>query len=289
MRWLLKLFLLFVAIPGNTAEQLKLVGRSLTVKDPVFISKSEREWLSRHRVLNVGIIFPSYEPFEIVSTSGDFEGISADILKFISEVLKTKIVIKAYNDSISAKKAMQVGDIDMLSVGSWFSIEGGDSTGTFSEPFIKSKLVFSTLKDRVAKYELIPEGARVAAPKGIVDDDVFNALYPKANLIEYSSPLAAMDAVYFGYADVLLSDVYSAVYLSGERFGDFVFIGHANNKSRDFGFFISERCPELLSLVNKSILNLRDYGRGQIISRWRGAITEILSANDILRKVRTSP
>ncbi|MCX7132561.1 transporter substrate-binding domain-containing protein [Aeromonas sp.] len=282
MKWFSMLLALCASIPGFAVEQLELVGRTLTVKDPVFISPSEDEWLSRNRVLNVGVILPSYEPFEVISATGDFEGISADILKFIGDELKTKIVIKAYNDNISAKNAMQVGDIDMLSVGSWFNIEDSNLIGTFSEPFLKSKLVFSTLKGRVDKYKLIPDGTRVAAPKGIVDDEIFNLIYPNAALVEYSSPLAAMDAVYFGHADILLSDIYSTHYLSGERFGDFVFIGHARHESRDFGFFISERDPQLLSLVNKSILNLQDYGRGPIVSRWRGAITEVLSANDIL-------
>ncbi|MGX5833501.1 ATP-binding protein [Aeromonas piscicola] len=282
MKWFSMLFALCTSIPGFAVEQLELVGRTLTVKDPVFISPSEDEWLSRNRVLNVGVILPSYEPFEVISATGDFEGISADILKFIGDELKTKIVIKAYNDNISAKNAMQAGDIDMLSVGSWFTIEDSNLIGTFSEPFLKSKLVFSTLKGRVDKYKLIPDGTRVAAPKGIVDDEIFNLIYPNAALVEYSSPLAAMDAVYFGHADILLSDIYSTHYLSGERFGDFVFIGHARHESRDFGFFISERAPQLLSLVNKSILNLQDYGRGPIVSRWRGAITEVLSANDIL-------
>ncbi|MDM5131599.1 transporter substrate-binding domain-containing protein [Aeromonas piscicola] len=282
MKWFSILFALCASMPGFAVEHLELVGRTLTVKDPVFISPSEDEWLSRNRVLNVGVILPSYEPFEVISATGDFEGISADILKFIGDELKTKIVIKAYNDNISAKNAMQAGDIDMLSVGSWFNIEDSNLIGTFSEPFLKSKLVFSTLKGRVDKYKLIPDGTRVAAPKGIVDDEIFNLIYPNAALVEYSSPLAAMDAVYFGHADILLSDIYSTHYLSGERFGDFVFIGHARHESRDFGFFISERVPQLLSLVNKSILNLQDYGRGPIVSRWRGAITEVLSANDIL-------
>lgn len=276
------LFIICMSIHGHAVERLELVGRALTIKDPIFISSSENEWLSRNRVLNVGVILPSYEPFEVISATGDFEGISADILKFIGDELKTKIVVKAYSDKISAKKAMQAGDIDMLSVGSWFTIEDSNLIGTFSEPFLKSKLVFSTLKGRVDKYKLIPDGTRIAAPKGIVDDDVFNLIYPNAILVEYSSPLAAMDAVYFGHADILLSDIYSTHYLSGERFGDFVFFGHARHESRDFGFFISERAPQLLSLVNKSILNLQDYGRGPIVSRWKGAITEILSANDIL-------
>ncbi|WP_447837723.1 ATP-binding protein [Aeromonas salmonicida] len=282
MKWFSMLFALCASMPGFSVEHLELVGRTLTVKDPVFISPSEDEWLARNRVLNVGVILPSYEPFEVISATGDFEGISADILNFIGDELKTKIVIKAYNDNISAKNAMQAGDIDMLSVGSWFSIEDSNLIGSFSEPFLKSKLVFSTLKGRVDKYKLIPDGTRVAAPKGIVDDEIFNLIYPNAALVEYSSPLAAMDAVYFGHADILLSDIYSTHYLSGERFGDFVFIGHARHESRDFGFFISERAPQLLSLVNKSILNLQDYGRGPIVSRWRGAITEVLSANDIL-------
>lgn len=278
----LKIFLLFNSMSVIAMEQLELVGRAIAIKESVFITQSEREWLSKNRVLNVGVIFPSYEPFEVVSTAGHFEGISADILKYIGDELKTRIVIKGYSNNISARKAMQSGDIDMLSVGSWFNIENSNLIGTFSEPFLKSKLAFSTLKERVGKYKLIPDGTRVAAPKGIVDVNYFNLIYPNAVLVEYSSPLAAIDSVYFGHTDILLSDVYSTHYLSGERFGDFIFIGPARHEPRDFGFFISKREPQLLSLVNKSILNLHDYGRSTIVSRWRGAITELLSVNDIL-------
>lgn len=283
MRIFMLLALLCLSIPGRAEEKLTLVGRSLTVKEPINVSLSERIWLAKNKELNVGVILPSYEPFEVISYSRDFEGISADILQYIHDELKIKVNIKAYNDSASAKKAMLSGDIDMLSVGSWFSIENENLVGSFSKPFLKSKLLFSTLRTRVDKYELIPNGTRVAAPKGIVNEAVFQLTYPHAILVEYASPLAAMDAVYFGYADVMISDVYSTHFLSGERFGDFVFIGYAKHDPRDFGFFVSERTPQLLSLVNQSIENLQSYGRVPIISRWRGAMTEILLAKDILK------
>ena len=93
MKWFSMLFALCASMPGFSVEHLELVGRTLTVKDPVFISPSEDEWLARNRVLNVGVILPSYEPFEVISATGDFEGISADILNFIGDELKTKIVI----------------------------------------------------------------------------------------------------------------------------------------------------------------------------------------------------
>ncbi|MGL6574620.1 hypothetical protein ACSZOD_15960 [Aeromonas hydrophila] len=168
--------------------------------------------------------------------------------------------------------AMIAGDIDILSIGSWFNVENIESIGTYSEPFLKSKLVFSTLKERVNKYRSIPDGTRVAAPKGIVDNNTFSILYPNLRLVEYLSPLAAMDAVYFGRADILLSDIYSTHYLSGERFGDFVFVRHIDSKSKDFGFFVSKNTPELLSIVNKGIISLQNYGRVPIVSRWGGLL-----------------
>ncbi|BDC82736.1 ATP-binding protein [Aeromonas hydrophila] len=273
---------LFLSTSIGAFEQLKLVGRSLLVSDDIAISKSEEDWLSKRETLNVGIIFPSYEPFEVISTDGVFEGMSADILTYLSKELNKKITVKGFDDNKSAMSAMIAGDIDILSIGSWFNVENIESIGTYSEPFLKSKLVFSTLKERVNKYRSIPDGTRVAAPKGIVDNNTFSILYPNLRLVEYLSPLAAMDAVYFGRADILLSDIYSTHYLSGERFGDFVFVRHIDSKSKDFGFFVSKNTPELLSIINKGIISLQNYGRVPIVSRWGGAITDVLSASDIL-------
>lgn len=278
------LYLLFSSISAGAVEQLNLVGRPLLVSDGIVISESEKKWLSKKDALNVGIIFPSYEPFEVISAGGVFEGMSADILIYLSKESNKKVIVKGFENNKSAMNAMMAGDIDMLSIGSWFNVDGVDSIGTYSEPFLKSKLVFSTLKERLNKYRSMPDDTRVAAPKGIVDNNTFGLLYPNLNLVEYLSPLAAMDAVYFGRADVLLSDIYSTHYLSGERFGDFAFISQIDSKSKDFGFFVSKNAPELLSIVNKGIKSLQSYGRVPIVSRWGGAITEVLSASDILSR-----
>lgn len=267
---------------ANKASTLELVGRKLTAIDPIFISPTEANWLSKRGALNVGIILPSYEPFEVVSTTGDYEGISADVLKFIEDQIGAKITIHAYKDEKTAKKAMQVGEIDMLGIGSWLSIDDSNLLGTFSEPFLKSKLVFSSLKNRADKYKERFDGVRVAAPKGLVDKDVFSLIYPNNILLEYASPLAAIDAVYFKKADVLLSDIYSTYYLSGERFGDFTLVKYARYEPKNFNFFVSKQHPELLSIVNKAIYSLYDYGRSPILARWKGAMTEVTSDREIL-------
>ncbi|PXV56805.1 UNVERIFIED_ORG: multi-sensor hybrid histidine kinase [Aeromonas veronii] len=261
------------------SEQLKLVGQSVTLKNKIEITTSESTWLSQKDSLNVGIVLPAYEPFEIISTTGNYEGVSADVLKFISEQTNKEIVVKSYKDYSSAKKAVLNGDVDILSVGSSF-LTDDNNAGLFSKPLFKSKLVFSTVNGRMWRKSL--DGARVAVPQGLVDKDAFSKKYPKISLLEYSSSLTAMDAVYFNKADVLLSDIYSTRYLAGERFGDFVLIEQANYPPKEFSFFISKKEPELTSIVNKAIVSLDEYGGYSILSRWNGAITELHSIDEIL-------
>ncbi|MGY3925614.1 ATP-binding protein [Aeromonas simiae] len=262
------------------AGELSLVGRALPLKDKVLFSAEERAWIAHERALSVGVILPAYEPFEVISSGGTLEGISADVLRIIAQETGLKIRVQAFENEHDAWLALEQGRLDLINMGSSIHAEGMTHQAKSSHAFLRSKMVFSTLSKNVERYRDLSQPMKVAVSKNVVDFDKLHKLYPNLQFMAYASPLSAMDAVYFGEAELLLSDIYSVHYLAGERFGEIVFLGNAHSLFSEFGFHVTDKKPELQGIVNKVIDSLKDYGRGPILNRWQGALSEIISTRD---------
>lgn len=281
MRFILSILLL-LSPAILMAGELSLVGRALPLKDKVLFSAEERAWIAHEQVLSVGVILPAYEPFEVISSGGTLEGISADVLRIIAQESGLKIRVQVFEDEHDAWLALEQGRLDLINMGSSIQIqaEGVTHQAKSSHAFLRSKMVFSTLSKNVERYRDLSQPMKVAVSKNVVDFDKLHKLYPNLRFMAYTSPLSAMDAVYFGEAELLLSDLYSVHYLAGERFGEIVFLGNAHSLFSEFGFHVTDKKPELQGIINKVIDSLQDYGRGHILNRWRGALSEVISTRD---------
>ncbi|MDM5065653.1 transporter substrate-binding domain-containing protein [Aeromonas salmonicida] len=249
---------------------------------PNGLDVDEQVWLSSHNTINVGVIKPSHPPFEIFSNSSNFEGISADLLDILSFNTGKKIKVITFSSTEEAAHALDVGKIDMLSLGSWLHLPNNQHPSYLkSHMVLKSVPVFFARKERQSIVDIKREKVSIAVPSNFVSIGMVRKSYPLAKIIPFDSTVDAFDSVYFGDTDVLLTDAYAGHYINGERFAELKFIDNADVVTPDYYFTISEDDKPLHKIVNRMIDELNAFGLYLILSRWQGALNAI-EANQVL-------
>lgn len=251
-------------------------GIEATQLDP-----DELAWLEHNKVINVGVINPPHPPFEIFSSTSDFEGISADLLNILSFNTGKRINIVKLDSTEEATRFLDNGKIDMLTLGSWLDLPKKKSLSNMqSHRVLKSVPVFFARKERQEIFDIKSETITIAVPNNFLSPGLVRKSYPRAKIISFDSTIDAFDAVYFGNADVLLADAYTGHYINGERFAELKFIDNADVVTPDYYFTISRKDKPLYKMVNRMIDELNTFGLYLILSRWQGALNAI-EANQV--------
>src|SRR5471032_1098607 len=143
----LGLMLVFDETPAPAAESaqpLQLLSRSPQHPNlPASLLTAEEDaWLGRKKTLTLGISNPQYPPFDITNNQGEFEGITADYVGLIEEMLHVKVEVKIFSSRRSALKALQNNEIDLLGSATQFDQHGADIL--LSEPYASEQSVLVT-------------------------------------------------------------------------------------------------------------------------------------------------
>lgn len=240
------------------------------------LGPDELAWLENNDAINVGVIKPSYPPFEVFSSTSDFEGISADLLSVLSFNTGKRVNIVTLDNTEEAARFLDDGKIDMLSLGSWLELREKKSLSILqSHRVLKSVPVFFARKERQKIIDITREKVTIAVPENFVSPGLVRKSYPHAKVVSFSSTMDAFDAVYFGHADLFLADAYVGHYINGERFAELTFIENADVVTPDYYFTISREDKPLYNMVNLMIDELHSFGLYLILSRWQGALNAI--------------
>lgn len=192
-------------------QNLQLLGRSTVEAYGVVLEPADKQWLRQKGVLYLGISAPDYAPFDMTANGHDFEGLTADYARLLSELLQVKIEVRRYGSRPLAMDALKRGELDLLSSANAFEAQ---------DPKLILSLAYAddspTLVTRSNNREMLPidlAGKRLAMLDHYLPPKTVRAFYPKATLKLYSSTLSAIGAVAFGQADAYLGDFFSANYL----------------------------------------------------------------------------
>lgn len=180
----------------SAVQNLQLLGRSTVEGYGVLLDPADRQWLRQKGVLYLGVSAPDYAPFDITANEQDFEGLTADYARLLSEMLQVKIEVRRYASRPLAMDALKRGEIDLLSSANAFEAQ---------DPKLRLSLAYAddspALVTRSNNRERLPvdlAGKRLAMLDHYLPPQTVRAFYPKATLKLYSSTLSAIGAVAFG-------------------------------------------------------------------------------------------
>ncbi len=279
----LALLLVFDETPAPAAESaqpLQLLSRSPQHPNlPTSLLTPEQDaWLGQKKVLTLGISNPQYPPFDIINNRAEFEGITADYVGLIEEMLHVKVEVKIFSSRRSALKALQNNEIDMVGSATQFDQHGADIL--LSEPYASEQSVLVTQANEKRAMGHYLAGRTLTMAEGFLPADWVRAQYPQAKLRIYPTYQEAVGAVAFGKADVYLGDLYpiSKNFLNNMRVLKF-----ADFPPKTFSFAVARGDQFLLDILNTTLAAVTTEEQLSILQRWHIGRSSMLLSQEVFQ------
>ncbi|MGI2058901.1 response regulator [Shewanella baltica] len=233
---------------------------------PLQLSSEDMNTLEHYRVLNVGISTPDYPPFDI-TVDGEqdiYQGISADYIHIIADILNVEINIKRYMSREEVITAALNGEVDLVTTANKFEQNHGlilSTPYTIDTPSVYRNANLGPheqIKSMSMAYEYLP-------------DEAITDIFPNRELLNFSSRQEAIAAAAFGKVDAVIVDQVSANYLiNNYLYGKLKLDTHLPLNTYGIAFAIADRNKTLVNLIDKAINNISLEQRKLIRKRWSG-------------------
>lgn len=257
-----------------------LLGRSSVEGYHVELDDSDRLWLRSKGTLVLGASAPEYPPFGITNNGNDYEGLTADYVQLLGELLHVKVQVQRYSSRGQVIEALKQGQVDLL--GTANAYEAADPQLVLSSAYADDQ---PTLVSRIDdSQDLTPDlaGKRVAMLYHYLPPEQVQAFYPKARLQLYPSTLSAIGAVAFGQADVYIGDAISANYLILKNYLNNVQLADFSRMEvNNFSFALARDNQRLLRIVNAALAVIPTEVRLSILRRWSAGGASLSGKNRV--------
>lgn len=277
--------LLFQAVWAAEPEpqRLKLLGRSSLAglgNQTLPLSSEDQQWLRDTKVLRLGTSAPDFLPFDVTSSGGDYEGITADYMGILAKALGVDVEVYQYASRQAAIQALLEGQIDLL--GSSGRYEAAIAGISMSAPYTDDQPVIVTRINEAGPEQEALSGKRLAMHAEYLPLEDVRALYPQADIRLYPSFQSAIAAVAFGQADAFLGDIISADYLVGKNFLNTLQLSRFSGMAlQHFSFAILKDNQTLQRVIDAGIESIPESERLSILQRWSGG-----GVNELFRQTR---
>lgn len=249
-------------------ESLTLLGRAPAGGFNVELENNEWRWLRNKKVLVIGTARSDQAPLVVSSDPADFEGMTADYVGLLAELLGVDVQIRRYDNRDQALQALRLGELDLL--GSAREYEVAQPGLVMSRAYILDQMVLATTRGSVSDLKPDLAGERLAMSMYYADPSKIRALYPKAALDIYPSALEGISAVAFGHSDVFVGAGITSSYLVGQNFYNEMYLTpSADQRVSGVGFVLKADNQPLLQVINKALISIPAVERRSIARRWR--------------------
>ncbi|MDA8483096.1 transporter substrate-binding domain-containing protein [Pseudomonas resinovorans] len=250
-------------------RSLELLGRSQARDLRVPLKEQDRLWLREKRVLRIGTNEPDFPPFDITASGQDYEGVTADFVRLITQSIGVETEVVRFADRELARDALRKGKIDLLGN----SMDGDSASPGLSQTiaYMQQQPVMVTRIDdrRAASGNL--DGLRLAYSAEGPSLEKLCQAYPDARSLRYDSVRSALQSVAFDQSDVFIGDAIAANYLI--RQGYLINLRMTNFAGFDgvgVSFSVAQGNESLLRILNAAIAAIPETMSAEIVKRWGG-------------------
>ncbi|QLK60043.1 transporter substrate-binding domain-containing protein [Enterobacteriaceae bacterium Kacie_13] len=239
---------------SSVPEKLQLRSYASSYRTPSPIT-------SKTAVLRVGTFTGQEAPYQINSSVQAYEGMDADYIKVLGELLNAQVEVYNFNDRPSALKALREGRIDILP----------NNNGEMPPDVVKSKPYFYD-----QQVEVTRKGATVPAAKrqiGYIGGELnwvkLTQAYPNDYLVEFKNQLQALEGVAYARIDIFVGGMLGVDYLIDKLQLNELQIERPSSYPRPPAtMLLRKQNPLLLEKVNNAIAQISERTASDINNRW---------------------
>ena len=248
-------------------EPLRLLGRSHLTGLNLKLSDADNRLLRDKKNVRVGVAITDSAPLGLSASTYDYEGVTADYVELISDLLNIDIQVQRYPDRAHAIEALKRGEFDLLGIAT--HVDEADPELVVSRSYFDDQPVLVSRRDAGVELPKDLGGQRLAmSANGLPPSEVM-AYYPLAKLQIYPTDLDAISAVVFDQADVYLGGAVTSNYLINRNFLHDVHLSDfASLEVSSIGFALRVEDRQLLEIINRALAAIPAEESMTILRRW---------------------
>ncbi|AZC50505.1 Hybrid sensory histidine kinase EvgS [Pseudomonas chlororaphis subsp. piscium] len=247
-------------------QRWKAVPVTVHGRDRIPLTPDEKHWLAANPKLKIAVLAEN-PPLAFLDQNQKFRGLSADVLEKISNriPLQFDVVVGSSNDELG--DMLLRGEVDMVTM---FSAENPKLRLT--RPYWSSPIVLVSRAGGGVSDSLVEMGGkRVVVFKNSRMVEYLRQFNPDIKLLLSDSAAESLSKLATGDADVAITTLLSAQHLISTYYPEQLrIIGSVSSQSAQLVFGIRRGEPELYSILNKVLMNIRPEEIDELTNRWFG-------------------
>lgn len=229
------------------------------------LSAGDRQWLQARGALRIGVGQLDYPPFDMSGDGPAYEGINADMAGLLGQLLGVPVQVHRFIDRDAAFTALREGEVDL--VGGAGAFDAALHHAALSVPYATEH---PSLARRIDTPTLAADcGPRAAVVAGYMPMARVVSLCPHAVVTTYPSLLAALAAVSFGQADVVLGNAVALRrQLDRSQLNNLGLAPLRSESPAGLGFAINPKQARLRGLVDRAIEAMGSELPNHLLRTW---------------------
>lgn len=247
-------------------------GVAIPGQQTLHFSVKEQLWLDKHPRIKVAIN-ESFLPLTFVDETGNFRGISADVLAKISLHTGLQFDIQPVESVSDMIDEVTSGKADMLAA---FTLSPDrESELRFTRPYLINPFVLVTRRDADNNAVTLDRmsGQRLALITGNILREHLIEQYPNVQLVTASNAAEAMNMVASGEVEGAINSLISARYMISRQYHDSLQItSTVGTQPARISFATDRGALELYSILDKALLSISPEEMDELTNRWRSEV-----------------
>lgn len=229
------------------------------------LTEKERAWLKQHPVIRLGVD-PQWPPFEYLD-EGEYKGLAADYIRLISARLGVEMVTIPNLTWSEVLQAAKSRDVDLLPAA--MPTDNRRQYLEFTSTYLNFPMVIISQRDRRAVGGLSAlRGSSVGVVNQYVSHELLIKNHPELDLVATTTLAQGLEKLALGQIDYFVGNLASATYMIRELGLTNLQVAAHTPYSFQLGMAVRKDWPELVSILNKSLMTISDRQHRSVQSSW---------------------
>jgi two-component system sensor histidine kinase EvgS len=233
------------------------------------LTQREERWIAQHPVVRV-VVNDAYSPLTFFDASGNFRGITADLLDLIRLRTGLRFEVSHAASMNDMMNRLEQGQADLI--GAMASSDERENRFNFSRPYMDNAFVLVTRKELSGPANLDQlAGKRIALTLGSPVLPYLRQTYPTIYPVEVDNPAQALDMLAHGRVEGAITSLFSASYfLSSRAQHDALQMRvTVGQEPARIAMATSRNATELSAIIDKALSSIAPEDLAVINNRWR--------------------